>query len=140
MILTEYNNLSAAVEFDSNSSRTAVVWDGYERTVPWPLNLLHETMKFHFSGSPTPPSPPTPPEPIYVVEIIDNELYVNGTNTHLNVKGDPGESAYEIYVRLQKEKGEPYYETEQEWIDALNAYSERAGEAERADGITWATF
>ena len=134
MILTEYNDLNTAIEFDSNSNRSAIIWDGYERSVPWPLNLIHEAMKFHLSDS---------PEPIYVVEIINNELYINGTNTHLNVKGDPGESAYEIYVRLQKEKGEPYYETEQEWIDALNTYSERAGEAEKAeeaDGITWTTF
>ena len=140
MFLTEYNDLNKAVEFDSNTLRTAVEWDGYNVEVPWPLNLLHETLKFHFNGHPTPPVPPTPPEPIYIVEIIDNELYINGTNTHMNVKGDPGESAYEIYVRLQKEKGEPYYETEQEWIDALNAYSERSGISEKTVAMEWQLF
>ena len=87
--------------------------DNY-KTTPGSLHLLHPVMYDHYTGD----------ESIHIgsrITIENNYIYIDGINTGINVKGDkgdPGESAYQTYVRKCIEAGEPYM-TEEEWINYI---------------------
>ena len=89
--------------------------DNY-KTTPGSLHLLHPVMFENYSGD----------ENIHIgsrITIRDNYVYIDEINTGINVKGDkgdPGESAYQIYVRHCIEAGEPYL-TEEEWIEYISS-------------------
>ena len=50
-----------------------------------------------------------------VIHIINNQVWIGDYNTQINVKGD---SAYEIYVKVARERGETPM-SEEEWIDSI---------------------
>lgn len=86
------------------------------KTTPSSLHLTHNVMSGPYTGD----------ENLDInnhIAIKNNYVYVDGINTGINVKGDkgdPGESAYEIYVRLRKAQGLDYEEDEEKWLASLN--------------------
>ena len=85
------------------------------KTTPGYLHHTHNVMGGQFTGD----------EILHVtdhVEVINNYVYIDGINTGVNVKGDPGpqgKSAYQSYVDMCNRAGvEPL--TEDEWVKTFD--------------------
>ena len=66
------------------------------------------------------------------LEVIDNYVYIDGINTGVNVKGDPGKSSYESYVTMCKNAGIPAL-SEDDWVKTFDTITYIGGEAVQSD-------
>ena len=85
------------------------------KTTPGYIHNIHSVMTQEYSGD----------ENLHIgnhLEVIDNYVYIDGINTGINVKGDPGpagESAYQSYVNVCKDMGITPL-SEKDWVETFD--------------------
>ena len=98
------------------------------KTTPGYLHHTHPVMYDHYSGD----------EVLHItdhVEVIDNYVYIDGINTGVNVKGDPGangKSAYQSYVDVCNRAGVTPL-SEDEWVTTFDTITYIGGDAVQSD-------
>ena len=96
------------------------------KTTPGSLHLTHHIM-YHgnYTGD----------ENLQIVNhiaVIDNYVYIDGINTGVSVKGEPGKSAYQSYVDICNAQGVTPV-SEQEWVETMDTVTYIGGDGVQSD-------